>query len=163
MVLLSGLLLALAGCAEQPFAASFAIGVVAIPEGESKSVQISIINPPDAKTFQIGPTGAFIFDPAVATVTSVNGLNGFQVFASAIDNVGGRVRFSAGFPGGSIRPILNSGISMTELPIIEIKFTAVGAAGTRSVLTITGIDLLADRNGKDIIVADVKAGEIKIE
>ncbi len=161
--LLGVLLIALAGCAEQPFSASLAISKIAIPAGGSKSIQISIINPPDAKTLQIGPTGAFTFDPAVAIVTSVHGLNGFQIFASSIDNIGGKVRFSAGFPGGSIRPILNSGISMIELPIIEITFTAVGVAGTASALSVTSVDMLADRNGKDIVLTSVKPGEIKVE
>lgn len=162
MGLLGVLLLALAGCTDEPFSASFVIGTGSIVAGGSGTVQILVVNPPDVKTFQVGPTGVFTFDPTVAHVTSVTGVNGFQVFASSIDNGTGQVKFSAGFPGGSIRPILNTGISLTELPIIAVHFTAVGAPGANTVLSITNVDVLADRNGKDIVVTSIKSGELDV-
>ncbi|MBI1742912.1 hypothetical protein HYR54_07575 [Candidatus Acetothermia bacterium] len=156
------LLIFLGGC-EGTFQASLAISHSFISVGGTGKVRIAIVNPPDAKTLQIGPTGKFTFNPAIISVTAVKGLNGFQVFASTTNNVTGEVRFAAGFPGGSIRPIMNMGVSNVQIDVIEIIVQAVGVSGSSSLLNITSVDVCTDRNGKDIIVTGIQAGEVTIQ
>jgi hypothetical protein len=154
--------LLLTGC-EGTFQTSLAISQSFIPAGGVGKLSISIVNPPDAKTLQIGPFGKFTFNPAVVNVTSLKGVNGFQIFASTINNVTGEVTFSAGFPGGSLRPVVNFGVSIVQINVIEINVQAVGASGSNSILNITTVDVLTDRNGKDIVVTSIQAGGVSIQ
>jgi hypothetical protein len=156
------LLALLAGC-EGTFQASLAISQSFVVSGGTSTVEISIVNPPDAKNLQVGPIGRFTYDPAVITVTSLKGVNGFQVFASTINNVAGEVTFAAGFPGGSVRPIMSMGINLVEVPVVEITFQAIGAAGSSTVLNITAVDVFTDRNGKDIVVTSIHKGEVEVQ
>jgi hypothetical protein len=156
------LLASLAGC-EGTFHVGLAISQSFVPAGGTGKILISVVNPPDAKTLQIGPTGKFTFNPAVISVTSIKGVNGFQIFASTINNIAGEVMFVAGFPGGSIRPVISMGIGTVQFEIIEIQVQAIGAAGSSSALSITTVDVFTDQHGKDIFITNIQAGQVQIQ
>ena len=145
-VILNGLLLALmaailsscvAGVAYGP---SVVVGSISLNPGATGQVTIRIFGLNDLQSFQVGPNGRFTFDPEVIHVKAIEGINGFQVFASWIDNANGEALFLAGYPGGS----------KSEDGIVQIEIEAIGNLGTSSTLTITAIDVLADSSGNDI-------------
>lgn len=86
-------------------------------------------------------------------VRSINGINGFQVFASHIDNTAGRAIFLAGYPGGG----------RSEDGVVELLVEAVGEMGDRSILQITLIDVLANSDGIDITDYEIINGRATIE
>lgn len=155
-----GLILLLSACSG-PQNIKLKISNVALQPGGNGTVTISVINPPDLKTIQVGPLGKFIFDPAVIRVLAVRGINGFQVLASGIDNAAGTVQFAAGFPGSSIGPI-GDGWVQVKLAVVELEIEAVGPSGVSCSLEIDTVDLLADRNGREIMLAGIIAGEATI-
>lgn len=151
----------LTGC-EGSYRTRVVVGTLSLPAGGTGIVRISILNPPDAKAIQVGPTGLLTFDPSVIQVTGLTGVNGFTVFGSTINNAMGWVQFAASFPGGSIRPIVTAGLGVLEIPIIEMSVQAVGAVGTQTALTITAIDLFTDRVGQPIPSGPPIAGQVVI-
>ncbi len=157
LVLALGLL---SGC-QGPGNVKLKVTEVSLAPGGTGTVAIKAINPPDLKTIQVGPAGAFTFDPTVIQITDVQGLNGFQVLSVTINNLSGYVRFAAGFPGGSLGPIFNL-FGGTELGLVELEVQAVGASGSSCSLAITAVDVLADRNDKDIPLAGIIPGEAKV-
>ncbi|MFN4217934.1 MAG: hypothetical protein ACK4HB_01390 [Candidatus Bipolaricaulia bacterium] len=162
--LLPALLVALAaltGC-EGSYRTRVIVGTLSLPAGGTGVVRISILNPPDAKAIQVGPTGLLTFDPSVIQVTGLTGVNGFTVFGSTINNTMGWVQFTASFPGGSIRPIIMSGLGVLEIPIIEMAVQAVGAVGAQTALTITAVDLFTDRVGQPIPMGPPQPGQVVI-
>lgn len=159
-LLLLVLALGLSGC-QGPGNVKLKVTGVSLAPGGTGTVTIEAINPPDLKTLQVGPTGAFTFDPAVIQVLDVRGLNGFQVLAATINNLSGFVQFAAGFPGGAIGPIFNL-FGGTELGLVELEVQAVGPSGSSSPLALTAVDVLADRNGEEIPLAGLLPGEARI-
>jgi len=153
-----GLILLLSACSG-PQNVKLKVGNVILRPGERGTVTISVINPPDLKMIQVGPVGKLTFDPTVIHVIAVRGINGFQVLASGIDNVAGEVQFAAGFPGSSIGPIKNGWV-WVKLAIIELEVEAVGDSGAFCALEVSAVDLLADRNGREIMLAGIIAGEV---
>lgn len=139
-----------------------AIGDVTLESGSTSEVKISVVNPPDVKTIQVGPTGKFTFDQTVVNVSNVTGLNGFQILASNIDNTNGEVTFAGGFPGSSVGPIKerDTDVVRVGIPIVKITLQAVG--GGTSALGITQVDVLSDRNNNDITVKNILNGEATI-
>ncbi len=161
MTLLVALWVVLSGC-EGSYRARLTINTVELLPGASGIVQIRVLNPPDLKTLQIGPMGMFIFDPTVIQITGINGVNGFTILGSAINNGLGTAQFTASFVGGSVRPILGTPWSIIEIPMIELTVQAVGLAGSETDLTITQIDLCLDRIGQPITLSPGSPGKVVI-
>ncbi len=138
------------------------VSTLDLPTGGTGVIRISLLNPPDAQTIQVGPTGLLTFDPSVIQVTGLTGVNGFTVFGSTINNIMGWVQFAAGFAGGSIRPIVAPGLSVLDITIIEMTVQAIGAAGAQTALTITGVDVFTDRVGQLIPIATGQPGKVVI-
>jgi hypothetical protein len=151
----------LTGC-EGSYRTRVVVGTLDLPAGGTGVVRISILNPPDAKMIQVGPTGLLTFNPAVIQVISLTGVNGFTVFGSTINNAMGWVQFAASFPGGSIRPIATMDFGVLEIPIIEMAVQAIGPVGASTALTITAVDLFTDRVGNPIPIGPPIAGEVVI-
>jgi len=138
------------------------VGTLSLPAGGTGVVRISILNPPDAQTIQVGPTGLLTFDPSVIQVISLTGVKGFTVFGQTINNMMGWVQFVASFPGGSLRPIATMDFGVLEIPIIEMAVQAVGPVGAQTALTITAVDLFTDRVGRPIPIGPPIAGQVVI-
>lgn len=151
----------LTGC-EGSYRTQVTVSMLELPAGGTGVVRISILNPPDVKMIQVGPGGFLTFNPWVIQVTGLTGVNGFTVFGSTINNTMGWVQFVAGFPGGSIRPIVASGLGVLEIPIIEMAVQAVGPVGAQTALTITAVDLFTDRVGQPIPIGPPIAGQVVI-
>ncbi|MCS6937412.1 MAG: hypothetical protein NZ610_05910 [Candidatus Bipolaricaulota bacterium] len=151
----------LVGC-EGSYRARLTISSLELPSGASGIVQIRVLNPPDLKTLQIGPVGMFLFDPTVIQITAIDGINGFTILGSTINNGLGTAQFSASFIGGSIRPILTTPWSMIEIPIVELTVQAVGPVNSQTDLTITQIDLCLDRIGQPITLGPSTLGKVVI-
>lgn len=117
-----------------------AVGSVTLSPGETGRVRISIYAAYGFQSIQVGPNGAFTYDPDVIEVEGIDGVDDFRVFASKIDNATGKVIFAAGFPGGSIN----------RDGVVELEIKAVGNPGDMSSLEITQIDVLADKDYNDI-------------
>jgi hypothetical protein len=152
---------ALTGC-EGSYRTRVVVGTLDLPAGGTGVVRISILNPPDAKMIQVGPTGLLTFNPAVIQVISLTGVNGFTVFGSTINNAMGWVQFTASFPGGSIRPIATMDFGVLEIPIIEMAVQAIGPVGASTALTITAVDLFTDRVGNPIPIGPPLDGQVVI-
>lgn len=120
--------------------------------GESGTLRIIVFNIEGLHVVQVGPKGALRFDPEVIQIQSINGKNGFQVFASSIDNDEGRILFLAGYPGGG----LSDGV------ILELEIQAQGPAGTKTSIELTRIDLMANEEGNDIKAFDLRSGTVTI-
>jgi len=120
--------------------------------GEVGILQISVFNLENLQVLQVGPMGTFTFDPEVIQIERITGLNGFQVFASAIDNEEGKALFLAGFPGGSLR----SGA------VLELEIRAVGSQGSSTSVELTQIDLIADEIGNEITRFELRGGRVMI-
>jgi len=131
---------------------SVVVGSVLLPPGGTGIVKISVFYLQDLQSFQVGPTGAFTFDPNVIRVKSISGINGFQVFASKIDNNAGKVLFLVAYPGG--------GISTDG--VVQLEVEAVGKAGDSTALKITQVDVLANKYGDDIAPFNIVDGEATI-
>lgn len=155
--ILSGLLLALmaallSSCVMVAYGPSVVVGSLSLPPGGTGYVTIRIFGLNDLQAFQVGPTGRFTFDPKVVQVKAIEGVNGFQVFASLIDNDKGEALFLAAYPGGS----------KSEDGVVKIEVEAVGSVGASSPLAITTIDVLADSQGNDITDYEILSGEATI-
>ncbi len=156
--ILSGLLLALlagllsscvAGVAYGP---SVVVGSLSLASGASGHTVICVRGLGDLQGLQVGPKGRFTFNPRVVRVKEIAGLNGFQVFASQVDNAKGEAVFLAAYPGGG------SG----EDGIVQIELEAFGPPGSSSPLLITSIDLLADSRGNEITNYEIINGQVVI-
>ncbi|MCS7198176.1 MAG: hypothetical protein NZ930_05815 [Candidatus Bipolaricaulota bacterium] len=161
---LVGLIIALGlitGC-EGSYRTQVIVGTLELPSGGTGIVRISVLNPPDVKTIQVGPGGFLTFNPAVIQVAGLTGVNGFTVFGSTINNLMGWVQFVASFSGGSIRPIVAPGLGVLQIPIIEMSVQAIGSVGAQTALTITAIDLFTDRVGQPIPLGPPIAGQVVI-
>jgi hypothetical protein len=101
---------------------------------------------------QVGPVGRLTFDPQVIQVQDLKGTNGFEVYASSIDNAQGEVIFLLGYPGGSV----------ATGAVLELTVKAVGKLGSSTVVTLTGIDLLADAAGNLISQYELHAGRASV-
>ena len=62
-----------------------------VPIGGATTIDISVKDVPDPGLADI--QGSLSFDPAVAQVNKVSGLNDYEVFAADIDNAAGEVKF----------------------------------------------------------------------
>jgi hypothetical protein len=80
---------------------SVVLGSISLAPGERGQVVIRVYGLNDLQSLQVGPQGKLTFDPKVVHLTSIEGLNGFVVFASQVDNAGGWASFLAAYPGGS--------------------------------------------------------------
>jgi hypothetical protein len=136
-----------------PYGPSVVIGKLTLPPGRTGYVTIHINSLNDLQSFQVGPNGKFIFNPQVVRLRAIEGINGFQLFASKIDNEKGEALFLIGYPGGS----------KSDDGIVRIEVEAVGRVGAISTLEITAIDVLADSKGNDIINYKIYNGSIRIE
>lgn len=154
-------LLLLTGC-EGSYRTRVMVSTLNLLAGGTGVIRISLLNPPDAQTIQVGPVGFLTFDPTVIHVTGLVGVNGFTLFGSTINNTMGWVQFAAGFAGGSIRPIVAPGLSVLDITIIEMTVQAVGAVGAQTALTITDVDVFTDRVGQPIPLAPPQAGKVVI-
>lgn len=131
---------------------SVVVGSVLLPPGGTGVVKIAVFYLRGLQSFQVGPKGAFIFDPNVIRVKSISGINGFQVFASKIDNNAGKAIFLAAYPGG--------GISTDG--VVQLQVQAVGKAEDSTALKITQVDVLANKDGHDIAPFSIVNGEATI-
>ena len=102
---------------------------------------------------QVGPVGALTFDPEVIQIQNITGKNGFQVFASSMDNDAGKALFLAGYPGGS----LTNGV------ILELEVKAVGSPKSSTTVEFTRIDLMADEEGDKFLEMDLRGGKVIIQ
>lgn len=116
-------------------AAIVSLPSVSLPEGLTTKVKMSISGIPGTglSDFQ----GRLNFNGAVAQVSRVEGLNGYTVFASAIDNQVGEARFVV---AKTSAPFLQQG------DVLEFTFTALGQinASTGLALSLTTFN---DSNG----------------
>jgi hypothetical protein len=128
------------------------VGSVNLRLGASGQVTIRIYGLTDLQSLQVGPNGRFTFDPQVIHVKAIEGLSGFQVFASKIDNEKGEAHFLAGYPGGS----------RSDDGVLQIVVEALGSPGSSSPLAITMIDVLADSLGNDITDYEIHNGRATI-
>jgi hypothetical protein len=131
---------------------SVVLGSISLAPGERGQVVIRVYGLNDLQSLQVGPQGKLTFDPKVVHLTSIEGLNGFVVFASQVDNAEGWASFLAAYPGGS----------RGEDGIIQLGLEATGRAGTSSPLVITSIDVLADSQGNDITNYEIINGQVSI-
>jgi len=88
--------------------------------------------------------GTLYFDPNEVHITGVEGLNGFSVLASVIDNVNGTVKFAAAKLYGGL---------MCEGSIVE--FDGIGDLST----AVLDVDVLRDAQGRDIPYDIVSSGQ----
>ena len=79
--------------------------------------------------------GTLYFDPDEVRITSVSGLNGFEVLASEIDNEAGYVRFAAAKLSGGM---------ITGGPILAFETSDDASVG------LLNLDVLRDAKGQDI-------------
>lgn len=144
--------LLLSGCVQITSPTVF-IENLRLEPGEIGILSITIFNVERLQVVQVGPTGALTFDPEVIQIQSITAKNGFQIFASSIDNDNGKALFLAGFPGGS----LTNGV------ILELEVRAVGSAADSTTVEFTQIDLMADKEGNEITKIDLRAGKVTIQ
>ena len=155
--ILSGLLLAamaalLSSCIMVAYGPSVVVGSLTLSPSETGYVIIRVFGLGNLQAIQVGPQGRFTFDPKVIHVKGIAGLEGFQVFASHVDNTSGEALFLAAYPGGS----------RGEDGVVQIEVETVGQAGASSVLAITAIDVLADSSGNDIADYEITNGRVTI-
>lgn len=116
-------------------AATVSLPSISLPDGLTTKAKLSIsgIQGTGLSDFQ----GRLNFNGTVAQVSRVDGLNGYTVFASAIDNQVGEVRFVV---AKTSAPFLQQG------DVLEFTFTAVGQinASTSLALSLTTFN---DSNG----------------
>lgn len=108
---------------------------ISVPEGLNVGVKMSISGIPGAglSDFQ----GRLNFDANVAQVSRVTGLNGYTVFASALDNQAGEVRFVV---AKTSAPFLQQG------EVLEFSFTPVGSVNASTALSLS-LTTFNDSNG----------------
>ena len=144
-------LLGLAGCGGI-IGPTVLITNLQLEPGATGTLFIQAFHLPGLQVLQVGPVGRLTFDPQVIQVQGLEGANGFQVFASSIDNAQGEVVFLLGYPGGSV----------TTGGVLELEVQAVGKLGSSTAIELTGIDLLADASGKVFSQYDLRAGRVSI-
>lgn len=108
---------------------------ISIPEGLTVNIKVSIsgVSGAGLSDFQ----GRLNFDATVVQISRVTGLNGYTVFASALDNQAGEVRFVV---AKTNTPFLQQG------EILEFTLSAVGAINSSSNLALT-LTTFNDTNG----------------
>ena len=103
-----------------------------------EDIGIRLLSGKGVAELQVGPNGSLSFDPDVIQLEEITAVGGFTLLASAIDNSAGRAIFAAvAFE------------EVSEGPIIEIKFRAVGTPGECTELTLS-IDKLGDMEGERV-------------
>lgn len=142
----------LSSCVMVAYGPSVVVGSLTLPPGGSGYLTVRIFGLNDLQSIQVGPGGRFTFDPQVIHVKGIEGINGFQVFASLIDNANGEALFLAAYPGGG----------KSDDGIVQIEVEAVGQAGMSSALEITAIDVLADSSGNDITDYEILNGRATV-
>jgi hypothetical protein len=120
--------------------------------GGTGTLLLQVFHLPGLQVVQVGPGGRLTFDPQVIQVQNLKGTNGFEVYASSIDNAQGEVVFLLGYPGGSV----------TTGAVLELAVKAVGKLGSGTAVTLAGIDLLADAAGNLISQYELRAGQVRI-
>lgn len=153
MVFLLALIATLLSSCVLVYRPSVVVENLTLSPGGTGHIVIRIYGLNGLQSLQVGPNGRFTFDPQVIQVKGIEGINGFQVFTSQIDNANGEALFAAGYPGGS----------RGENGIVQIEVEAVGNVGTRSELEITKIDVLADSDGNNITRYEIINGTVTIE
>jgi len=130
-------------------AATVSIPSLSVPEGLNIGVKVSISGIPGAglSDFQ----GRLNFDPNVVQVSRVTGLNGYTVFASALDNQAGEARFVV---AKTNTPFLQQG------EVLEFSFTPIASVGASTTL-VTSMTTFNDSNGV-FIPHEVSAGRLTI-
>ena len=108
---------------------------LSVPEGLNIGVKMTISGIPGAglSDFQ----GRLNFDANVAQVSRITGLNGYTVFASALDNQAGEVRFVVAKTNA---PFLQQG------EVLEFSFTPVGTVNASTALSLS-LTTFNDSNG----------------
>jgi len=108
---------------------------ISVPEGLNVDAKLSISGIPGAglSDFQ----GRVNFDASVVQVSRVTGLNGYTVFASALDNQVGEVRFVV---AKTNPPFLQQG------DVLSFSFATVGPVNASTALTLT-LTTFNDNNG----------------
>ena len=128
--------------------ATVTVAKISIPKDKTGTVNVSIKNVPSPglQDFQ----GKLLYDPAVAWVQDVVGLNGYSIFAFQIDNNVGEVRFIGAKVSGNL---------ITQGNFLQFKVRAVGDAGRKTPLTLTFTSLNTPDGGFPFSVVE---GEISI-
>jgi hypothetical protein len=144
-------LLALSGCfgITRP---TLVVESLRLEVGQRGILQIIAYQLENVQIAQVGPLGRLTYDPEVLQIQGITGANGFHVFASAIDNDQGKALFLAGFPRGS----LTSGV------LLELEVQAVGPSGSSTLVELTQVDLLADRDGVAFKGVELRSGRVMI-
>ena len=119
---------------------------------QTGTLQLKVFHLPSVRVFQVGPTGRLTFDPEVVRIEALRPANGFELFAHSVDNAQGEAVFLLAAPGGS----LSTGT------VLEIEVRAVGRVGSRSLVELTQIDLLADGAGGPITAYALRPGRVSI-
>ncbi len=149
--LLTLLLVVLVGCV-QITKPTLMVENLRLEPGETATLRIIVFHIEGLQVVQAGPRGALTFDPEVIQIQSINGKNGFQVFASSIDNDEGKILFLAAYPGGG----LSDGV------ILELEIQAQGSVGAKTRIELAQIDLMADQEGNEITAFALRSGTVNI-
>jgi len=139
----------------QPVATVSVGSVSGILPGYITEIYISVSNIPDPglASIQVGPKGAFKYDPRVMHVLEVAAVSPYIVLASNIDNDAGKVTFGVTTTAGPYRK---------EGGIVKLTVKAVGRGGDSTPLEITQIDALTDANDNPITDYIIKNGSFTI-
>ncbi len=122
--------------------------------GANVPVNVRGIPLPGLGTLQVGPSGAFTYDPSVVQVKDIVGVGDYTIQSKVIDNRRGEARFTVLTTDPS--DALQNGT------IAIIQMTQVGQAGQRSRLGLV-FDQVTDANNIPITPdVGVSVGEIKI-
>lgn len=122
---------------------------MAVPEGLTVGIKLAVAGIPGAglSDFQ----GRLNFDANVIQISRITGLNGYTVFASALDNQAGEVRFVVAKTNS---PFLQQG------DVLEFSFAAVGPVNASTALSVV-LTTFNDTNGV-FIPHSVSNGRITI-
>ncbi len=115
--------------------ATVSLPSASVPEGLTLSVKLAVAGIPGAglSDFQ----GRLNFDNNVVQISRITGLNGYTVFASALDNQAGEVRFVVAKTNS---PFLQQG------DVLEFTFAAVGPVNASTALSLA-LTTFNDSNG----------------
>lgn len=144
--------LSLGGCIEGG-TGTLLFSNLSLAPGATGTLTLSSAGVTQLNSIQIGPKGAISFNPAVIQVLSVTGLNGFVVFASAVDNVGGKITLASGSTSGPV----------PDGAILEFQVQAVGAAGASTEVRISQVDFLLKANSEPIKGFSLTPGKVTIQ
>lgn len=128
---------------------------ITLSSGDSGRIGIIVETPgsPGLTELQVGPTAVLSFDPHLIQLEGIEGVNGFTVLASDIDNTKGEARFAAA-------SLLGDGV---QGRILELVVRAIGEPGREAKIVLTGADWVLDPEGNSLPLISVKAGKVRIE